>query len=232
MARIGCPNPACVHHRAPPAGFARKNGHRITQRGNVARLQCRACGTTWSAPSRHRRTRQHRPELNRRVFELAVSGMTMRRMARILRCSPTTVERKLAYLAQESWRAHQNALAKIRTAHILMDDLETFIHARWRQVSVCVVIRARTGQILALDVARHPSTMKDHKKGDDKPWADDDRPHIVPNLLAGVAPFLRPGATITTDGQPSYPPWIAQSLPGVTHRVVVNPSYVWGPWNR
>ena len=42
----------------------------------------------------------------------------------------------------------------------MMDELETFVHARYKQLSVPVVVDAGSGKILALGVARMPSNMK------------------------------------------------------------------------
>src|SRR5690606_3755073 len=105
----------------------------------------------------------------------------------------------------------------------MFDELETFIHARHKQVSVPVVIRVKTGQILALGVARMPSSMKLGGAGlgplpaGGSNWQYNDRPRVVPEVLASLAPVLKPQATIATDGEASYPKWIKQALPGVRH---------------
>lgn len=88
----------------------------------------------------------------------------MRRMTLLLGCGKSTVQRKIAYLASEAKKHHQVFLKQLAedggTAYVMFDELETFIHARYKQVSVPVAIRVKTGQVLAFGVARMPSTMK------------------------------------------------------------------------
>jgi hypothetical protein len=49
-------------------------------------------------------------------------------------------------------------LATLRTSYVIMDELETFIHARFRQVSVGMAVRVKTGEVLSFGVARKPHT--------------------------------------------------------------------------
>lgn len=104
----------------------------------------------------------------------------------------------------------------------MMDELETFIHARWKQVSVPVIVRPKTGEILAFGVAKKPSSMK--KGIQFNRWVADDRPQVVPTVLASVSPCLKSGATIATDGSGSYPKWVARRLPGVRHAKLKSPD--------
>jgi len=82
--RAHCPNPVCIHHRdlskpkvkPPPADFYRKKGYRTPRHDHqpIPVYQCRACGRKFSATLVKPIRQQHRPELNRKVFALAVSG--------------------------------------------------------------------------------------------------------------------------------------------------------------
>lgn len=243
--RATCPNPDCEHWRdlvarakqpLPPADFYIKKGYRRPKHNHqpVPVYECRACGKKFSAtlvkPIRH----QKRPELNRQIFALAVSGATVRRISILLECDRDTVLRKIEYLAAESRKHHAKALAQLAkdggTAYVMMDELETFIHARHKQISVPVAIRVKTGKILALGVARMPSSMKLGGAGvhplppGGTNWTFNDRPKVVPDVFAQLAPVLKPGATIATDGESSYPKWIRQSLPGVNHMVHHSPK--------
>lgn len=222
-----CPNVQCVNHRKPPAGFYRKNGYRRPKhdRQPIPQYQCRACGRNFCATQVKPIAGQHRPDLNRRIFELAVSGASMRRIAILLDCSLPTVQAKIDYLAGEAKRLHQehteNLWKQGGTGHVMMDELETFIHARWAQVSVAVMLRARTGEVLGFTVSRISSRMP---KGQTNGWTKDDRPVHVPHLLGSIQPYLKVGAKITTDGDPSYGKWIRRGLPGTTHIRVHSPK--------
>lgn len=215
-----CPNTACQYHWNPPAGFYRKHGTYRPRHNHqpVPRYRCLDCGTTFSATQVKPIAQQHRPELNRQVFQMAVSGTAMRRMATLLECSPQTIQAKVEYLAGEAKRLHQERMEALwqadGTGHVMMDELETFIHARWAQVSVAVVVRVRTGEVLGFTISRLASNMA---KGKANGWTTDTRARDIPRLLNQVAPYLKPGAKFTTDGDASYPKWIKSNLPGVHH---------------
>ena len=209
--------------------FYRKNGYRRAahNRQHIPRYQCRNCGKNFCATRTRPIAGQHRPELNRKILDLAVSGATMRRMILILGCGKPTIQRKIEYLAGEAKKHHKAFLEKLAreggTGFVMFDELETFIHARQKQVSVPVAIRVKTGHILSLGVARMPSTMKLGGAGigplppGGSNWVHNDRPKVVPGVFAQLAPVLKPKATIATDGEASYPKWIRQTLPGLIH---------------
>lgn len=243
--RAYCPNPDCEHWRdpaalairpPPPIDFYRKDGYRRPKHNHqpVPVYECKTCGKKFSAtlvkPIRH----QKRPDLNRKIFALAVSGATVRRISILLDCDRDTVMRKIEYLAGEAKKHHTRAMEQLAkeggTSYVMFDELETFVHARHKQLSVPVAIRVKTGHILALGVARMPSSMKLGGAGiqplppGGTNWVYNDRPKIVPGVFAQLAPVLKPGATIATDGEASYPKWIKQALPGVRHVVAHSPK--------
>ncbi len=157
---------------------------------------------------------------------MAASGVGLRRISLLLGCAKQTVQDKVSHLAFEAEKAHQKAMEKLAkdggTAYIMMDELETFIHAQWAQVSVPVVVRVKTGQILGFGVAKMSSKMK---KGQQMGWTNDTRHLVIPRLLDRVLPVLNPlGATIKTDGGTSYGKWVIKYLPGVVHEVGKSPN--------
>lgn len=232
--RPTCPNLDCVHHTAPTAAFFWKRGYYRPKHNHqpVPRYQCKTCGAWFSATQTKAIRHLHRPDLNQRVFEMAVSGTSMRRMAELLGCSHRTIARKVVHLAQEAQKHHAVFLAdpKNRTAYAMMDELESFVHARYKQLSVPVVVRVKTGQILAFDVCRIPSTMTLGGAGVNplppggSPWVQDDRPTLVPRVLAAIKPLLKEAATLATDGYPSYPKWIREAGLKVSHQVNRSPK--------
>jgi len=222
--RPTCPNAACPNHRHPPRDFYRKNGYRRTQHNHqpVPRYQCRQCGKNFCATQTKPGRQQHRPDLNPQVFRLAVSGVSMRRMLALLGCSKRTLARKIGHLARQAQVHHAAHLAEVKTAYAMMDELETFIHARYKQVAVPMVVRVKTGEILAFGLARIPSSMR--KGIEDNRWVINDRTRVVPRVLLDCGPALKAGATLATDGDWNYPKWISKALPGVAHRKLKSPS--------
>ncbi len=219
-----CPNAACANHVGKPVGWYRKRGYYRPKHNHqpVPCYECRTCGRRFSSTQTKAIRQHHRPDLNRRVFEFAVSGASMRRMAQLLGCSKRTVQRKIEHLAKQAQAAHLEHLSVLRTSFVMMDELETFIHARYKQVSVPMVVRVKTGEILAFEVGRMPSKMKQGVEGN--AWVHDDRPRCVPAVLASVAPLLKEHATIATDGATSYPKWVQRAMPGVQHLVAQSPK--------
>lgn len=213
-----CPNSACSYAVAPPAGFYRKRGYYRPKHNHqpVPRYECKGCGRFFSATVVKAIRAHHRPDLNQHVFKLAVSGVSMRRMVALLGCSRTTIDRKIAHLAGEAQKHHAKRLASMQTSFVMVDELETFLHARYKQLAVPVAIRAKTGEVIAFAVGRKPSSMKAGIQGNR--WVIDDRPMLVPRVLSAVGPALKPGATIATDSHPQYPKWIGRTLPGVKHQ--------------
>lgn len=153
---------------------------------------------------------QHRPDLNATIFKLAVSGVTMTRMSVLLGCSPTTVARKIAYLAREARKRHHAHMATLSTSYVMVDELETFLHSRYKQLSVIVAIRVKTGEVMGFSVARKPSNQERgwKKYG----WSVDQRPVEFRRVITVIAPSLKSGAAIATDSHPSYGKWLGQVL--------------------
>lgn len=53
-------------------------------------------------------------------------------MDQLLGCSRDTVLRKVEALAEQAREHHIKRLAKTQTSFVMMDELETFVHARMR----------------------------------------------------------------------------------------------------
>jgi len=65
---------------------------------------------TFSATKVKPIAQQHRPELNRQIFQMAMSGTAMRRMATLLECSQQSIQNKVEYLAKEARRLHRERM--------------------------------------------------------------------------------------------------------------------------
>lgn len=215
-ARPVCPNTECVHHVDPPRGFYRKNGTRKAKHNHqpVPRYQCKACGKSFCATQTKPTRGQHRPDLNQQVFRLAVSGVSMRRMEVLADCTKRTLARKVAYLAKQAQVHHQAHMVQMQTGFVMLDELITFVHARPKKLSVAVVVRVATGEVLGFAVSRIPSQQPTKYR-----WFQDDTPRQIPALLRSVGPCLKPGATLASDAHPKYGQWVRSNLPAVRHQV-------------
>lgn len=219
-----CPNELCANNTAPPVGFYRKKGYRRPKHNHqpIPRYQCKACDRYFCATQNKAIKQQHRPDLNREVFKLAVSGVSMRRMVILLGCSKLTVARKIAHLAEQAQIHHAERMKNLRTTCVMVDELETFMHSRYKQLSVPMVVRVKTGEILGFGVARKPSNQpRGHIKYN---WTVDHRPQVFYQVMRAVQPMLTVGCTVITDSHPSYSKWMAKGLAQVVHKKTKSPN--------
>lgn len=80
---------------------AKKNGSFIRKRSRVKvqRFHCRPCALAFSKQSTNITKRQHRPDLNEKVFHMICNGMGVRRIAQVLNTTPKTIQNKIKFLA-------------------------------------------------------------------------------------------------------------------------------------
>jgi hypothetical protein len=215
-----CPNADCVAHEAPVGRWFWKRGYYKPRHNHqpVPRYQCRHCGGWFSATLEKPKRGQHRPELGARLLPLLVSGVNARRASVILGCSRSTVDRKIRHLVERVKAQHAAFLDDLFTGHVMLDELITFVHARPKQVSVAMVVRPSTGEVLGFTVCRLAAKGEAQQRRYD--WWRDDRGERIPRLLRDLAPVLKPGAVVSSDAEPSYGKWIRQALPGCQHRPV------------
>lgn len=220
-----CPDWACINHENPPAGFYRKRGYRVAKHNHqpIPRYQCKACLKYFCATQTKPIRGQHRPELNHQIFKLAVSGVTMNRMVKLLGCSERTVALKISHLAHQARLHHQEHMKTMKTSYVMVDELETFMHSRYKQLSVVMAVRVKTGEVLGFGVARKPSNQERGWKKYN--WVHDDRPLEFHRVLKGLNPHFHSGVTIATDLHPSYPKWLNKALQvPYTHKQVKSPN--------
>jgi transposase-like protein len=126
-----CPDKSCDNHISPRAGFLRKRGTYSGSDGRtVQRYQCKDCGRTFTNRTEAPARLQRAEGINQRLFGMVCSGITMRRAAN-----------------------------RLRTAHALFDEMDTFMHSRAKNLTIAVIVRAKTGEILAAQTDRIASRM-------------------------------------------------------------------------
>ena len=88
---------------------AKKNGSFIRKRSRVKvqRFHCQSCVLAFSKQSTNITKRQHRPDLNEKVFNMICNGMGIRRIAQALNTTPKTVQNKIKFLAILCEKFHQ-----------------------------------------------------------------------------------------------------------------------------
>ncbi len=144
-----CPYRHCSQHHRPSPRFFRRHGsyHPGCRPRPVPRFRCKACSRTFSRQTFRADFRDHRPDLNQRLFELLASGVGLRQSARILKLSLRCTELKYRKIARHLRRLNVNLQGKLDTENVSfqLDELETYEGQRnTRPLSVPVLIETRS----------------------------------------------------------------------------------------
>jgi len=164
-----CPNPECI-------GFSPGNDvWRYIRYGTYTRLKppytvqkyrCRCCGRVFSDQSFKATYWLKRPELLPEVMKHAVSGASNSQVARILKCSPATVDNHLARLGRHCVLFHRQMLATPTTfVDIALDGLVTFEWSQYFPYEILTTVDRRSSFIIhyALAQKRRSGTMTDYQ---------------------------------------------------------------------
>lgn len=193
--------------------------YRKSDRKLVKTYQCLGCGRYFSGASANRCYRQNKRHLNETIRVLFASGLSQRRLAKILRISRTTVARKLVFLGLESLRKlEESNLNQEKATVVEFDDLETFEHTKCKPLSVTLAVESRTRRILGFEVARMGAkgrlTQKSLKKyGKLK----EERSQARNRLFFRMTKMVESNALIKSDENPYYPRTVKKFFPEATH---------------
>ena len=211
-----CLNSDCQNHAAKGSDWYVKTGY-YKPKGSgqsTARYKCKSCGKTFSSNTHKPTAYQKKRSINPRLFELLVSGVSLRRAAELLKVQYNTVLLHFDYLAEAAKAHHAKFLKTVETEFVQIDELETFIHARPKCVSVAMAVRVKTGQILGFNIARMPAKGKLAAIGASLyDWTADERAAKFQEMLSTILGCLKPSITIKTDSNTNYPKWIAAVVP-------------------
>lgn len=209
-----CPNPDCPNHTQPPAGWYVKNGgyrpHGATH--PVPRYKCKACGKRFSAATA-KPTYYAKVKIGSKLFQLLVSGVSLRRAATLLGVTYPTVVKHFGDLAAQIQTKHRQHLQTIQTGFVQVDELETFLHARAKALSVPMVIRVKTGEILGFAVAKMPAKGKLAQIGQEHyQWTTDERSRKFQLMFHDLKGCFKPKVRVKCDSHSSYPKWITSQV--------------------
>ncbi len=147
-----CPYFRCSNHLEPTARFFRHHGQYqpLCRSHPVPRFRCKSCGRTFSRQTFRMDYRDHRPDLNARLFQSLASGIGIRQSSRNLRLSIRCTEMKFRKIARHLRRLNLNLRTKLPAgSNLQLDELETYEGRRnGRPLSVPVVIETQTRYII------------------------------------------------------------------------------------
>jgi transposase-like protein len=215
-----CPKCEAKENRSPRYGyFTRSSDKKIFQR-----FKCRLCRRVFSQASFQTCYRQKKRKLNPRIFELFCSGVSQRRIARLLKINRKTVARKLIFLSQIAKIKNKKILDSLPKVHEMQfDDLETIEHTKCKPLSVILAVEKPTRRILGFQVSQMPAKGHLAKKALQKyGYRRDLRSVGRRELFESIAGKLNPQALIESDQSPHYPEDVKNYFPQATHKTFLS----------
>ena len=196
--------------------FYRKSDSR-----HVQRFVCLDCRKNFSLATHHPCYQQNKRHFNERVRRLLSSGVSQRRIAKILRLNRKTVVRKFLFLAAQ-------AEVRLELFHrtwplvgtMEFDDLETFEHTKCKPLSVILAVEYKTRRILGFEVSKMPCKGRLAKKSVKKyGFRRDARAKGRERLFEKVKPLLKKHVLIKSDENPHYIADVKKHFPDSSHQV-------------
>lgn len=194
--------------------FRRKSDSRTVQR-----FQCRSCGRSFSRSTIHPAYRQKKRQFNERLRKLLCSGVSLRRAAKLLHLSRTTIARKLIYLGKLS----RNELFETNLLHekcrvVEFDDQETSEHTKCKPLSITLAVESKTRRILGFEISQfqakgHLTRIALKKYGPRK----DTRSLGRARLFETLKPLVSETASFKSDQNPHYPADLKKHFPRAQH---------------
>lgn len=177
------------------------------------------CFRTFSHATFQECYRQKKRRINQRVFEYLVSGVSQRRISKLLKINKLTVERKFLFLAQRAAKENLKDLSRIgRVSEVQFDDLETFEHTKCKPLSVAMAVQKHTRQIMGFSVSQMPAKGLLAKISRKKYGVRlDHRPFGWNKLFSQISPHISEGGTLQSDQNPHYPGIVKKWCPTVAH---------------
>lgn len=186
---------------------------------SVQRYRCKICRRYFSTSTFHPCYRQNKRQFNHRIFVLLASGVSQRRLAKILHLSRTTIERKFVFIGQQARQKFEAKNSQYSPAQIVeFDDLETFEHSKCKPISVTLAVEHKSRRILDFEVSRMPAkgllTRLAMKKYGPR---RDDRKRGREKLFRRLQPLVDQEALFKSDQNPHYPEDVKRFFPQASH---------------
>ena len=217
----GCPNSQCLFHQKKDYIIGDGSYFRANDSRHIKRLKCTYCFKRFSHATSSLAYRQKKRRLNLKVFNLLSSGVSMRRIAKILNIHRATVKRKLIYLAKKAKLNQKKFLESLKSNpinHIQFDDLITIEHTKLKLLTVTVAVDATNRKILAGYVGSIPSfgliaKLSRKKYGKRK----DEHQLTLKKMFEDLKLIAKPHTKFETDEHNRYPDFIKKYFPEAQH---------------
>lgn len=185
----------------------------------VQRYRCKRCLKTFSDATETFEFGQKKRRVNKLLFQLLASCVSMRRSAIILKINQKTVARRLGYFVSVAEaKRHELLATRPKSIAIQFDDMESFEHTKLKPVSIPLVVDAKTREILSYDVAQMPAkgliaAISRKKYG----YRKDLRTPAWLHVLNEAKGACVDSVVITSDSHKRYPEMIRKTIPNAVH---------------
>ena len=214
-----CPNRMCPQHTRPDPGFFKRSGfyQAKCRPWRIQRFRCHTCGRGFSRQTFRVDYRDHRPDLNARLFTLLASGIGLRQASRTLGLSLRCTELKFRKIARHLRRLNLNLRGQLDgIARFHFDELESYEGQRnARPLSIPVLVESHSRLIIWAESApirprgkMTPKRRRDIARAEKRHGIRKDlSPRAVARTLALGAKLVprADGVLLDTDEKPSYP---------------------------
>ncbi len=196
--------------------YRRKSDSRTIQR-----FFCFRCKKTYSHAIKDPAYNQKKRRVNNILIKFFSSSVSLRRLARLLGVSRTTVARKLIFLGQLCREEQALYLEKLegKISYIQFDELQTIEHTKCKPLAVATAVSVKDRKILGITVAKMPATGHlakiSRKKYGIRP---DDRQEKLRNLFDTIKKTLSKKPLIRSDQHPYYKPIIKDFFPTALYK--------------
>lgn len=215
--KLGCPNKQCAFYQNNT--FVKKDGFykRKDDSRYIQRFKCRHCMKKFSRASFHLAFNQKKRRVNHKVFLLLASGLSQRRIAKILGINKITVARKVVYLSQKAERWQKKFWHKLKedsVMHLQFDDLITSEHTKMKPLSVSLAVDGKRRFILDTQVSSIPAFGHLAKRSRAKYGRRPNHHKIgLDQLFKNIVNAVSKTALIESDEHKSYPPFVSKYFP-------------------
>lgn len=185
----------------------------------IQRFRCKSCLHNFSRATFSDAYKQQKRRINHPIKLLLASGMSMRRIAKLLGISKCTVAARLPFLANRAREEHARWLDKHGPFdEVQFDDLETFEHTKCKPLTVPAVVDKHTQRVIGFSVAQIPAkgplaALSKEKYG----YRADEGRAARMTLFESLTPHISPTAIFESDQHQHYPQMMSEHFPDATH---------------
>ena len=185
----------------------------------IPRYKCSHCKRHFSGATSSPNINQNKRNCNRMIHQLFASGISQRRMAKVLKITRTTVSRKLQFLARVARLSNQKFLNSWPLIEsVQFDDLETFEHTKLKPISVTLAVENCSRLLIGFEVSSMPAKgLLVHKSLKKYGPRADHRAIGRNQLFARIKSHINSRAIIESDQNPHYPKSVKQFFPQARH---------------